>query len=464
MKILIHFLIILIVLFGFAAAAFADTNYNVGYIPPWLVSQSGAYWNVDKTDADTYHYFGVPAAATSEWMAYLNTEDEFQFTADLVPSATGSYDLGTSTVFWNNLYVNNVNFYSETVQDLVITNSVDMDSAKTDGTVIDIDLTGDMAVGVPLIRITSPTNLTADSYTMVIEQTHASPSATVLGLVAAGAGAEPLKTGSVLGTWNFTVDRAGYAYSGIDDTEYGIFTAYGQTTGSTIGGIARFHTAADHDGTIQYYQIATVSDDLYIGPDTDTDVLTMLAGSGLAITAGNLDVEGQGIFGANNDIVISDGAIISADRGTNDNLHVRAKGTGDVTFNYNQGDQVDFYGGDTSIDLSVTSSGDIIIGGDLALGDATTLNISGDTVTVVKSFHLVNAEHAIPDDLSTINGGQDGMILVLMNATPDIVTIKDGVGNITTAGDFAMTMNQDTITLIYDAGNTEWYELSRSDN
>lgn len=67
-------------------------------------------------------------------------------------------------------------------------------------------------------------------------------------------------------------------------------------------------------------------------------------------------------------------------------------------------------------------------------------------------------------NLQTINGGSDGKIIHIESI--DIswtITVKDAVGNIFSNGDFAMGL-YDTITLIYDASNASWVELSRSNN
>jgi len=71
-------------------------------------------------------------------------------------------------------------------------------------------------------------------------------------------------------TWNFT---EGSVYVGVDDTTPGSVHVFGDTTSSTEGGDIFLYTAADHDGTIDYYAFQAYEDDLYIGPDTNTDSL-----------------------------------------------------------------------------------------------------------------------------------------------------------------------------------------------
>ncbi len=94
------------------------------------------------------------------------------------------------------------------------------------------------------------------------------------------------------------------------------------------------------------------------------------------------------------------------------------------------------------------------------------LTIASDAVTVTGGYHRIDTEgDAASDDLSTINGGVDGMRLVIRaeNAARTVV-VKDGVGNIQCAGDFSLDNTQDTMELIYDNTLTAWLEVGRSDN
>jgi hypothetical protein len=74
---------------------------------------------------------------------------------------------------------------------------------------------------------------------------------------------------------------------------------YGHATGSVDGGAVWLYDAADYDGTISYYNLLVNEDDLYIGPDTNSNFLSILAGS-------TMNVEGQTTF--NNIVDIKYGA------------------------------------------------------------------------------------------------------------------------------------------------------------
>jgi hypothetical protein len=97
---------------------------------------------------------------------------------------------------------------------------------------------------------------------------------------------------------------------------------------------------------------------------------------------------------------------------------------------------------------------------------AAPLTIATGAITITRSYHIVDTENGdASDDLATINGGLDGLRLVLRAADNDnTVVVKDGTGNIITASDCSLTHTQDTIELIYDATLAQWLELSRSDN
>ena len=101
-----------------------------------------------------------------------------------------------------------------------------------------------------------------------------------------------------------------------------------------------------------------------------------------------------------------------------------------------------------------------------ATDTATELTISSGSVTATQSYHTIDTESdAASDDLDTISGGIEGMVLIIraINSARSVV-VKDGTGNIECAGDFTMDNAQDTITLVYDDTLDDWFEISRSNN
>lgn len=113
---------------------------------------------------------------------------------------------------------------------------------------------------------------------------------------------------------------------------------------------------------------------------------------------------------------------------------------------------------------NVTSAGKVSIGTFLNLGAATELTLSGDAATVTRSYHTVDTEgDGATDDLSTINGGTEGDVVVLRaNNSGRTVVVKNGVGNIICGADVTLDNAQDTITLLFDGSN--WLKISSADN
>ena len=95
---------------------------------------------------------------------------------------------------------------------------------------------------------------------------------------------------------------------------------------------------------------------------------------------------------------------------------------------------------------------------------ASELTIASGVITVWEDYHLVDTEgDSSPDDLTTINGGQHGQVLILRAAnSARTVNVAEG-GNINLASSpRALDNTSDTIMLLYDGSS--WLELSFSNN
>ena len=95
---------------------------------------------------------------------------------------------------------------------------------------------------------------------------------------------------------------------------------------------------------------------------------------------------------------------------------------------------------------------------------ASELTIASGVITVWDDYHLVDTEgDASSDDLTTINGGQHGQVLILRAADSGrTVSVAEG-GNISLASSTrALDHTSDTIMLLYDG--TTWLELSFTSN
>jgi len=114
---------------------------------------------------------------------------------------------------------------------------------------------------------------------------------------------------------------------------------------------------------------------------------------------------------------------------------------------------------------SLETTGKIDVGTFLSLPTANKLIISSGAITITHSYHVIDTEgEASTDNLDTINGGTDGVLLILRAANESrTVVIKNRTDNIFLAGtDFSLDSGSDALTLIKVGNN--WVELSRSNN
>ena len=100
----------------------------------------------------------------------------------------------------------------------------------------------------------------------------------------------------------------------------------------------------------------------------------------------------------------------------------------------------------------------------LNLSSPTELTIVAGVITITKSSHTVDGEGDLADDLDTINGGADGMMLVLKEENVGrAITVRDTVGNIELEGGVNMVLNAllKRLYLFYDGTLAKWIEKSR---
>ena len=101
----------------------------------------------------------------------------------------------------------------------------------------------------------------------------------------------------------------------------------------------------------------------------------------------------------------------------------------------------------------------------LAVKEGSELTIASGIITVVGSRHRVDTENnEATDDLDRIDGGTDGMLLMLRPANSDrTVVVKHGTWNIALNGrvDFTMDSQYDLIFLMFSWQFSVWQELSR---
>lgn len=103
----------------------------------------------------------------------------------------------------------------------------------------------------------------------------------------------------------------------------------------------------------------------------------------------------------------------------------------------------------------------------LGMGSELTATIASGAVTVARPGFLVldTEAAAATDDLDTltVTGVQVGDIVVIRSTSPSRdITIKDGIGNFRSNGDFVLSNDQDMFMAVWRTG--VWQEVSRADN
>lgn len=126
-------------------------------------------------------------------------------------------------------------------------------------------------------------------------------------------------------------------------------------------------------------------------------------------------------------------------------------------------------GAKTFSDAAVFSS-NTTHNGKLILGrEDTTISSSGTQVlTVTQSFVQLTNSSGGSVFISEIDGYSSGMLLMVKRASSGSVIVFRDAGatssSLNLAGDFSMTDNGDTLTMIYNGGQNRWVEIARSNN
>ena len=95
----------------------------------------------------------------------------------------------------------------------------------------------------------------------------------------------------------------------------------------------------------------------------------------------------------------------------------------------------------------------------IALDAAAGLTIDAGAVTVTQSYHKIAGEGAADDSLDTITGGSEGQVIIL-RPDGDVITLKDGVGNLVLGADVILSLDTDHVMLIFSA-DSNWHLFNR---
>ena len=94
----------------------------------------------------------------------------------------------------------------------------------------------------------------------------------------------------------------------------------------------------------------------------------------------------------------------------------------------------------------------------IALEAAGALTIVTGAVTITQGYHKIAGEGAVDDNLDTITGGLEGMVIIL-RPNGQVITLTDGVGNLDLDCNIVLAADTDHVALVYGS-DTKWHLLS----
>lgn len=119
---------------------------------------------------------------------------------------------------------------------------------------------------------------------------------------------------------------------------------------------------------------------------------------------------------------------------------------------------------------ALTGSDDVTVSKFLKLTISDATIATGAITATTSRVRLDTEAAAATDDLDTINGGEDGAILILStnNSARDVVVrhLGGGTGNIRLDGaaDYTIPNTSSRLTLMYNSAQSIWAEIARSTN
>jgi hypothetical protein len=173
--------------------------------------------------------------------------------------------------------------------------------------------------------------------------------------------------------------------------------------------------------------------------------------AGVTVLADALDVSGASTFNSTLDV---DGAVSSGAGAFTITDSVNITGAVDVDSTFNAD-------GNSSVGGTFAVTGDTSLGADLSVAfqDPFTV-VNALPITPTGTVQEITASGAVSTNLIADAAGS-GTILVLINASSNVITLAEAGGNIVMSGDIALGQ-WDTITLINRVGS--WYQLATSNN
>ena len=155
---------------------------------------------------------------------------------------------------------------------------------------------------------------------------------------------------------------------------------------------------------------------------------------------------------------------IAIEKESNSQLAIYKKKYGKLWKSYmsNNGDQ--YVDKNIRINNNASILGSLDISKRIMVNESSELTISSGVITITGSFHTVDTEgDSSSDDLTTINGGREGQLLIIKAAhTARTVVLKNASANIVCGSDFSLDSIYDMAVLMFIS--SKWLSISLQNN
>ena len=88
--------------------------------------------------------------------------------------------------------------------------------------------------------------------------------------------------------------------------------------------------------------------------------------------------------------------------------------------------------------------------------------VSAGVLTAQTGYVVPAPQSGVAAEVSSISGGFDGAVLIITGTAGQVLTFRDGAGNLKLGGDRVLDNFEDSLMLV--RRGTDWIELSYSDN
>jgi len=155
---------------------------------------------------------------------------------------------------------------------------------------------------------------------------------------------------------------------------------------------------------------------------------------------------------------------MAIEKKSNSQLALYRKKYGRLWKTYMSSDGNQYVDKNLKVNNNISILGSLNINNRIIVNQSSELTISSGVITITGSLHTVDTQgDASSDDLTTINGGKEGQLLIIKAAhTARTVVLKNASANIACGSDFSLDSIYDMAILIF-IGN-KWLALSLQSN